>query len=171
MKKLNKNCYVRLKAQADEAKELGLNKLANCINHCLKEGPRVEDNYITEEELNTEMYNYLWDITASVIDYYDLEKVDATNLDLVMKDITKLAFTKIKDALKVNNVVSSREMPLPGEYNFTTVQKIVNEFKKEFNVEASVKVTKNADSEKYYILTFAKNGIPKKYKSIDIEVI
>jgi len=171
MKKLNKTAYTRLKAQADEAKEIGLTKLANGINNSLADGPREEDTYVTEKELHTEIYNHLWNITASVIDYYDLQKVDATKIDTIINSLTKTAFEDIKSALNVKEIVSPREMPLPGEYNFEAVQKIVNEFKKEYNVQASVKVIKNDEGEKYSILTFAGHNIPNKYKSVDIEVI
>ena len=146
MKKLNKTAYTRLKAQADEANEIGLTKLANGINNSLADGPREEDTYVTE-------------------------KVDATKIDTIINSLTKTAFEDIKSALNVKEIVSPREMPLPGEYNFEAVQKIVNEFKKEYNVQASVKVIKNDDGEKYSILTFAGHNIPNKYKSVDIEVI
>ena len=116
MKKLNSEVYNRLLAQAEEAKERGMHKLAAGILGSI--GPLPEDERVNYSyaELQDDIYNELWKLANRVIKHYDVTMVDAEKVNEVLESFASKLVDQLEDSLQLENEAASPLDPkVPGE--------------------------------------------------------
>lgn len=116
MKKLNEVIYKKLVLQAEEAKELGLNKLGNAVLSSVGATPReVEEKItVTAEEMKEKIYTNLWKAAMEVLVYHDLESADIQKLDDTIAYLTDKFVLEVQGTLDVEDI-GKLEPKLPGE--------------------------------------------------------
>lgn len=115
--KLNTTIYNKLVLQAQEAKEVGLTKLADGVISSVGATSRDPDEFVTYSsiELHRDIYNNLWKIALDVIKHHDLESVDIQKIDDALKFTVAQVLRDIEMTLEVNDKIGLMEPKLPGE--------------------------------------------------------
>lgn len=109
MKKINKVAYNKLCLQAEEAKALKINKLADNIYSAIGPIPDEEKYTYSYKELNVDVHKEMWKIATNVLHYYDLESIDAKKLDETLQNITNNFIKEIKASLLIEEDEGARE--------------------------------------------------------------
>ena len=118
IKRLNSDVFVRLQAQAEEAKKLGLIKLAEHVEANLPPETWVRDDSeksITRENLEEQVEASLWHAATSIIDCYNLKHADIVKVNDAIKYLTANFITELKGTLEIDDFANPDEGPLPGE--------------------------------------------------------
>jgi hypothetical protein len=116
MKKLNSVVYNKLVLQAEEAKELGLTKLASGISSSLGDSPEEQTGSYNFDELQGDVYQELWKVVACVIKYHNLESVDAEKVHEALESFANKLIEEVENSLNVDNTqVGPMETKVPGE--------------------------------------------------------
>jgi len=113
--KLNKAAYDRMVAQAEEAKRLGLEKLANGVFEAVGSFPREEVIEYNSDELANDTYKALWKAACDIIAYHDLKTVDIQRVDELVEHLNAVVITAMETHLGVMGQVGKLEGKLPGE--------------------------------------------------------
>ena len=115
MKKLNPVMYHKLLLQAEEAKELGMTKLASSILEAI--GPYPEENPETYSyaQLQDDMHRGLWKLASQLMVYYDVQSADAEALNKVIVSWASKMTDDLEQTLNISDVKGPLEPPLPGE--------------------------------------------------------
>jgi hypothetical protein len=120
MTKLNPIIYRKLMAQAEEAKEQGLTKLANSIAEAIAEEPEEQLKEYSYAQLQDDVHKQLWKAATLMMKYYDLDSTDVQKLD---KNITVWAsemLDEMEQTLGVDSMIKGPLEPkLPGEKQIT----------------------------------------------------
>jgi hypothetical protein len=114
MKNLHQIIYNKLLLQAEEAKELGLTKLASNINSAIGSMAEEDKNLYSFNELEGNLEKYLWKMSMETIKYYDLESVDVEKLQLVVEAMSEKFIEEINNTLNVNGP-GPLEPKVPGQ--------------------------------------------------------
>lgn len=103
MKKLNSVIYNKLLLQAEEAKEIGMTKLASGILGSL--GPLPEDEQVIYNfnELKNDVYHGLWKLATCVIKYHDVESLDAEKVNEVLKSLSSKMIEEIEQSIGIED--------------------------------------------------------------------
>ena len=114
--KLNVTIYNKLLAQAEEAKEQGMIKLADGILEAIGSFPAEEIQEYTYTQLNDDIHRDMWKIASKLMVYYDVTSADAEKVDqTIVSWASKLVFD-LETTLGVDSVVKGPlEPPVPGE--------------------------------------------------------
>lgn len=101
MKKISPVLYKKLYLQAEEAKDLGLTKLASGIFQAI--GPLAEEELseYSYHELKEDIYVGLWKLSANVMKYYDVDGVQSEKLHDLIEDFTEEFINKIEEQIGV----------------------------------------------------------------------
>lgn len=120
--KLNKIAYNKLVLQAQEAKELGLNELADVVLNSIGPTPRDEkEAYVySSEQLQDDMNKFLWKMAISTAEYHDLKSLDIQKIDEVIKWAAKQVLADLESCMDGGDGISRTgigplEPKLPGE--------------------------------------------------------
>lgn len=115
MKKLNQVMYHKLLLQAEEAKELGMHKLASSILEAI--GPYPEDNPETYSyaQLQDDMHRGLWKLATQLMVYYDVKSADAEILNKTIVAWADKITNELEQTLNISDVKGPLEPSLPGE--------------------------------------------------------
>lgn len=116
MKKLNEVLYNKLLAQAEEAKTLGLTKLASNIHEAI--GPYANDEAAeyTYRQLQEDIHRDLWKVATRLMYYYDLESMDAQKLDRELFAQATRMLEDLEQTMGVDSVVvGPLEPKVPGQ--------------------------------------------------------
>ena len=117
MKKLGNIAYNKLLLQGEEAKERGMEKLANSIFNAIGPTPRDKEDFIySKNDLETDIKNNLWKTATNVIAYYDVNSIDAEKVNDIIEVFAKEFIDQLKAKLKVQEEVGKFEPPLPGQF-------------------------------------------------------
>jgi hypothetical protein len=114
--KLNETAYKKLLAQAEEAKEQGMTKLANGILEAI--GPLSADEVqeYSYAQLKDDVHKDMWKIASRFMVYYDLNSVDAEKVNQTILRFAEWMSSDLEKVLKVESVLKSPlEPPVPGE--------------------------------------------------------
>lgn len=116
MIKLNKKIYDRLILQAEEAKELGLQKLADGIVSAMPPTPvDNEEKYnVSEAELNDFVYKQLWKVALNIVSFYDAKSIDVEKISDTLNYLGEKIKNDIERSLGKYGCISDLEEPLPG---------------------------------------------------------
>lgn len=101
----------RLIAQAEEAKELGMAKLAEAISNSLDDTTDI----CQEKQLDKIAYDNLWKIALATADYYDLKNIDTQKIDALLNSFIPTIKEELKQSLNVKDIVGPKEPKLIGE--------------------------------------------------------
>jgi hypothetical protein len=173
MKKLNKEIYNKLLLEVAEAKDQGLVKLANGVAQSLPSEVRNEGEVVSEDKLETEVYNYFWNIAMSVVDYHDLKQLDTLQLNSHIEKMASQTINDLRKILQVQEVVGPNEPGLPGEFNINILRKAKFDFEKEYkNIPGLVSVALSNNDKIYAIVndSYIADILPKVYNSISVEI-
>lgn len=114
--KLNSVVYHKLLAQAEEARERRLIKLAERIEHVIGDEPTQETEEYAYAQLKEDIHQDLWKAAARLVAHYDLQSVDAEKVDQAVVRLAEKVFAELDDALGTNGVVvGAMEPRVPGE--------------------------------------------------------
>lgn len=115
MKNLNETVYNKILIQAEEAKELGFNKLATGVLGAMAPMPRETIESYGALELKEDIYKKLWKAAMDVIAYHDLESVDIQTVDEAVSDLTTKVLSAVEASLNVTDQIGKLEPQLPGQ--------------------------------------------------------
>lgn len=116
MKKINSVLYKKLYLQAEEAKELGLEKLASGIYSAI--GPLAEEELseYSYHELKDDVYIGLWKLYLNVMKYYDVDSAKAEEMHDLIEQFAEDFIAAIEDKLGVESTdIGPLEPKVPGE--------------------------------------------------------
>lgn len=114
--KLNSVVYHKLFAQAEEAKERNLVKLASRINETIGAYPADDAEEYSFAQLEEDIHKDLWKSAARLIAHYDLESVDAEKVDQAVVRLAEKVLSELENALGTEGVlVGALEPKVPGE--------------------------------------------------------
>ena len=115
MKKFNKIIYNKLLLQAQEAKYQGLNTLASGIFNAIGAYPEEENIKYSYEELNEDVYKGLWKIAGNVIQYYDINRVDAEKVNNLIESFASQFIEELEGNIDIKSNIGPLEPKVPGE--------------------------------------------------------
>jgi hypothetical protein len=101
--KLNSVVYNKLILQAEEAKELGLTKLASNILNSVGSFPDDSLKEYSYEEMSDDIEQDLWKAATRVINYYKLNSVQAEKLDDSINVFSEKLIKELKETLNAND--------------------------------------------------------------------
>lgn len=111
---LNEVLKNKLFLQAEEAKEQGMTKLGQAIMDAVDEAP-AEEKY-SYSQMNDEIHSDLWKIATRLLKYYNLQSVNAEQLDKVVVAWSDKLVEDLELSLGVDEVISNpNDVKLPGE--------------------------------------------------------
>lgn len=102
MKKLNEVIYNKIVIQANEAKELGFEKLAEEVLSVVGPVPREEEISYSLKELEANVKNNLWKIALEYINYHDLNSVDIQKVDAVLNALVPKVAHAIEQGIEAD---------------------------------------------------------------------
>jgi hypothetical protein len=113
---ISNKLYTRLAAQAVEAKELSLNKVASNLERVLKDAtPRTSmTNFYSKAELEADVEGLLWKAAANVSDYLDASP-DAESIQALVDVYAKQLFNDLRVLSGSKDGVGAFEPLMPGE--------------------------------------------------------
>ena len=106
---MKKVIYNKLLLQAEEAKDQGLFKLASGILKAIESFPEDIDVKYEKDELNKDIYETLWQLVNNLIEYHNIESVDAQKVDSVIESFTEDFINQVEEALGVQEQEESEE--------------------------------------------------------------
>jgi hypothetical protein len=116
MNKLSKITYERLLCQAQEAKELEMERLSEGLLSALGPMPRAEEKLVySHEELQDTVYKALWKVAMEVIAYHDLKSVDAQEIDQVITDCATNVIEAVETSMGVKGKIGVSEPKVFGQ--------------------------------------------------------
>lgn len=117
MIKLGKVLYERILAQASEAKELNLTELSDGVLSALGPVAREdsEDVFISQAELEKEIYKQLWKIAFDIMAYHDAKKVDIQKIGSNLESFSKDLVQSIENSIGKQGEIGKMEPKIPGQ--------------------------------------------------------
>lgn len=111
MRKINKTLYYKLFLQGQEAKHRGLNKVASGIFQTIGSMPEDDDITYSYDELNSDIYNGLWKLAGNVMQYYDVQSVDAEKIHYLIESLASEFIGEIEGNINLE----SFDLQISGE--------------------------------------------------------
>jgi hypothetical protein len=116
MNKLNNEIYARLVAQAEEAKELDLTKLAEDVLGAVGSVPRDEDDFTySYEELKDNINKTLWKSAMEIVAYHDSKKADIQKIGTTVEHLVEQVLSDIELAIGMSGKIGPNEPHLLGQ--------------------------------------------------------
>lgn len=117
MNKLSSVTYKRLLAQAEEAKELKLEKLAGNVLSSIGSIPRDEDEDFTFSyaDLRNNVQKSLWKIAIDIVAYHDFAKSDIQKIEAAIENLTDEVLAGVEGSLNATDKIGPSEPRLPGQ--------------------------------------------------------
>jgi len=114
--KLNPVVYHKLFAQAEEAKERNLIKLAERVEQAIGPEPAETLEEYPFAQLKEDIHQDLWKSAARLMAHYDLQSVDAEKVDQAVVRLAEKVLSELESALGTEGVlVGALEPKVPGE--------------------------------------------------------
>lgn len=116
MKHLHSIVYHKLSAQAEEARERNLVKLAERIEDTLHADPVEELEEYSFAQMKEDIHKDLWKSAARVIAHYNLQSADAEKVDQAVVRLAEKVLSELENALGTDHIlVGAMEPKVPGE--------------------------------------------------------
>lgn len=115
MTKLNEIVFNKLIAQAEEAKERGLVKLAEDIVGAIGNEPASEKTGYSVAQLHDDVETELWKVAMHVFKYYNVSSVDAQKLQKNIAYAADRIIVQLAAPLDPAEIDNSIEPKVPGE--------------------------------------------------------
>jgi hypothetical protein len=113
---MNPVIYRKLVAQAEEAKEQGMTKLAEGIMEAIGSEPTEELQEYSYAQLQDDVHRDMWKLATHVMKYYNLEYADVEKLDKTILVWASKVVADVETTLGVDSVViGPLEPKVPGE--------------------------------------------------------
>lgn len=88
----------RLKAQAEEARELGLVKLADCVNEVIPELTKEVTEY-DFDEVKASVEKLLWKSATQVINYHNVNDTDICKVQRVIDHLVPIVIRELESSI------------------------------------------------------------------------
>ena len=116
MTKLNTTIYRKLFAQAEEAREQGLIKLANGIIDAIGPEPEEDVKEYSYGEFQDDVHKDLWRLATRLMVYYDVESADVSKIDKVILSWASKITDDLESSLAIDSSLKGPLDPaVPGE--------------------------------------------------------
>lgn len=117
MIKLNRTAYCKMELQAEEAKNQGMIKLADAVNHAINDIKLTTNkNEYSFEEMDTQIHRDLWSIATTLAGYYNVENVDIEKVDKTLVSWAEKLVDDLEKTLQISDTIKGPLEPkLPGE--------------------------------------------------------
>ena len=109
--KINKIACLRVLAQAEAAKELGNEELAEFVKDVK---PNQNESLPTYDETMFRVKSLLWNAIMEVVAYHDIENVVLEDLEEIVDNYAKDFIDEVEDVLGLERVGPGEEK-IPGE--------------------------------------------------------
>ena len=103
--KLNETAYKKLLAQAEEAKEQGMVKLANGIYEAIGPMAADENQEYSYTQLKDDIHLDMWKMASRFMIYYDLNSVDAEKVNQTILRFAEAMTSDLEKTLKVESIL------------------------------------------------------------------
>jgi|SRR5579859_186740 len=114
--KINGIIYKKLLAQAQEAKEKNLTKLAENIYEAIGSYPEDEITEYSYAQLQEDIQSDIWKIATRLVKYYNVKTLNAEKLDQELVFLADDLLNSLESSLKVDqNQIGIFEPKVPGE--------------------------------------------------------
>jgi hypothetical protein len=117
MTNLKEKTHVVMVMQANEAKELGFEKLGdvvlNAVGPITREENELQSYAYTELEEDT--YKKLWKIAMEVISYHDVEFPDIQNIDDAVSELVDTVIAQVEESIGAKDKLGKFEPKVPGQ--------------------------------------------------------
>jgi hypothetical protein len=113
--KLGKAAYNKILLQAEEARDLGFDKLSSDVFSSIGSVARDEQIVYNEVDLQNDVSKSIWKIAMDIVAYHDLKSIDIQNIDEVIGELSVHIVSNIENKLGVYGKVGPMEEKLPGE--------------------------------------------------------
>lgn len=115
MTKLNQNVYRKLTAQAAEAKNRGLVKLAESIVEAVGDDSSEQPTEYSYAQLTEDVQKDLWKLATKIMVYYDVKSVNAEKVHEAVVHAASQVMEDLEDVLTIEQSVGPLEPKVPGE--------------------------------------------------------
>jgi len=116
MTKLNSVIHRKLLAQAEEAREKKMTKLAECIESSIGQEAAEESEEYPYTQLREDIHLDLWKSAARLMAYYDMESADAEKVNEAIVHLASKVLDELESTLGVDSIViGPLEPKVPGE--------------------------------------------------------
>jgi hypothetical protein len=104
----------RLTAQAEEARDLGLVKLADCIQEVIKDSNEdsVEFQF---SDVSASVEKLLWKSAAQVINYHNVNDADVTKVKRVIDHLVPIVIRELESSIDKQAKVGPLEPKIIGQ--------------------------------------------------------
>jgi len=117
--RLKVGTYNKLKLQAYEAREQGMEKLAEAVDTAIGNSPQFETKEYSSLNLDKEVHKDLWRIATKVLAFHDLDSANIEQIDQSLSVWAEKIISDLEKTLQVSNLVKGPLEPkLPGEKGF-----------------------------------------------------
>jgi hypothetical protein len=110
MTKLNSIIYKKLCAQAEEAKENGMTKLASNVMESIKEGGAQPYEY-SYDQLKDDVQKSLWKAAVQVMKYYNVDHADVKLLDKGISIFASKLIEELEEDLGADKIMVGPNEP------------------------------------------------------------
>ncbi len=120
MRTIKESLLLRLAAQAAEADQQGLTKVASSLTDQVEElAAQVRDDesqyHYASEAFQKEINNHLWSVIIRIADFHDINYLDASKVQEVVDKVSDSLVRSICVDAGVHPGVGAYESSLPGE--------------------------------------------------------
>jgi hypothetical protein len=116
MTKLNIIMYRKLFAQAEEAREQGLIKLADSIVDAIGLEPEEELKEYSYGQFQDDVHKDLWKLATRIMTYYDIESADVSKIDGAILAWASKVTDDLESILDIDSSLNGALDPIvPGE--------------------------------------------------------
>lgn len=122
MRTIKYSLFNRLSAQAEEADVQGLGKIAEALTNQITKyssSGLVRENTsfysYQEEDFKKDIANHLWDAVIRTADYFNISKMDASNIQVMIEKISQEMITELCVGAGIKHGVGAYDNKVPGE--------------------------------------------------------
>jgi hypothetical protein len=116
MRKLDPVIYNKLLLQADEARELGMVKLADAIVDAIGTEAGLKKTEYSYSELQEDIHKDLWKVVTKLAIYHDINSIDALKVNAAVTYWATKMIDAIEEGMGVyGSIKGPLEPKLPGE--------------------------------------------------------
>ena len=114
MKKLNSTIYNKLLLEAEEANELGLNKLASSVINAIGDSPEENNITYSHNQLQEDVKSEMWKVATHLFQYHNMNSLDSKKTDEILESLASKFIKDLEYHLDLSPIGKLEER-LPGE--------------------------------------------------------
>lgn len=111
MKKVNSSLYNKIILQAEEAKQLGMSKLASDALLSIGSFPEEEIEDYSHEEMTQDIHSDLWKSASKIFNYYNIKDLDIETFNKVVEACASDFISRMEKSLNKTAFDSNSKEP------------------------------------------------------------